>query len=224
MKVTVEMMKNLGMCGPASEYVGQWFVDNNIEIIDYDLGMYHLKSLISHGQNWIKENVSDEEHSDYVNWIAWYEKLPTMLEALTYFNDHVVENTFKTTSDDLLHESLQAARSHKERLVNELYDDYVTKLVVNGVVTNSDGTETWEVITDLENGDLSKYSCFVCNDIFTGLNHKISTKEEALSHINELRAYVNNIVDQFRESIIIKQRYVDESGKYSIWVTVNENT
>lgn len=219
MKVTVEMMKNLGMCGPATDYVGQWFVDNNIEIIDYDLGMYHLKSLMTHGQNWIKENVTDEEHSDYVNWISWYEKLPTNLEALTYFGDHIVENTFKTSNDNLLHGSLQEAIDHKERIVNELSDDYVTKLIINGVVVNEDGSETW-LKCDIENDDTSKFSYFMCNDIFTGLNHKVDDKEEALSHKKDLDQRVNDIIENFRNSIKIQQRYTDESGKYSIWVDV----
>jgi len=224
MKVTVEMLQNLGVCGPASTYVGQWFIDNNVQIIDYDLGMAHLKSLMSHGQAWINQNVTEEEHADYVNWIAWYEKLPTTLEAITYFNDHVVENTFSVTADDTLHESLTAALSHVDRLVNELRDDYITKLVINGVVINNNGSETWIKINDVHNDDLSSFSYFICHDIFTGINHKIHEKEVMLSHYTSLLDYIENMVANFKNSVKIKQKYTDESGKYSVWVTVNENT
>lgn len=223
MKVSVKMLQDLGVCGPASTYVGQWFIDNNIQIIDYDLGMKHLKSLMGHGQAWINENVSDTEHADYVNWIEWYAKLPTTLEAITYFNDHIVENTFQVTADYTLHDSLDGAVSHARRLVNELKDDYLTKIVVNGVALNEDGAETWLKINDVNNDDLSQFSYFICHDIFTGVNHKVEDKDSMLLHYTELLNYVETMTTNFKNSIEIKQKYMCEAEKYTIWVKVDVN-
>ena len=175
---------------------------------------------MGHGQAWINENVSEQDHSDYANWIAWYEKLPTMLEAITYFGDHIVENTFMTIPDGLLHGSIESARAHNDRVVNELRDDYITKIVLNGVNIDSEGNETWIKIKDPNTEDLSQYEAFVYHDILTGLNTKTESETEAVTHYNNTIEYVNNITASYRASCSIQQRYMDEAAKYTIWVKV----
>jgi len=220
MKVTVEMLQNLGVCGPASTYVGQWFVDNNVQIIDYDLGMAYLKSLIGHGQAWINENVADEDHADYINWIAWYEKLPTDIRAITYFGDHIIENTFKVTADDSLHESIEAARAHIARLVNELRDDYNNKIILNGVYLNEEGYETWEVINNPYKENLSRFTSFVWHDPETGINNRTNSATAAIAYYDMIHNTYNTMIDQYRDACKIQQQYMDEARKYTVWVTV----
>lgn len=220
MKVSVEMLKNLGACGPASIYVGQWFVDNNIEIIDYDLGMAHLKSLIAHGQAWISENISGEDHADYRNWIAWYEKLPTTLEAITYFGDHHVENTFRTLSDGLMHESIEQARAHIERVTHEIKTDYYERLVLNGVIVDNEGNETWVKINNPYKDNLDQYNHFVWHDISTGLNNKTTSRTAAIVYYDSIMNYVDTMIQDYRSSNKIQQLYYDEARKYQVWVTV----
>lgn len=220
MKVTVEMLQNLGVCGPASTYVGQWFIDNNVDIIDYDLGMAYLKSLIGPGQAWINENVSDEDHADYANWIAWYEKLPYTLEAITYFGDHIVENTFKTTADSFLHESIEEARAHIERIMNEIRDDYMSKAVLNGVLLDNEGNETWIRINNPYKEDLSSYQSFVWHDMATGMNNKTSSRTAAIAYYDVIIDQVNTMLTDYRNGINIQQLYYDEARKYQVWVTV----
>jgi len=220
MKVTVEMLQNLGACGPGMTYVAQWFIDNNVQIIDYDLGMAYLKSLIDHGQAWIHENVADEDHADYVNWIKWYHELPKDLRALTYFGDHFVENTFKVTIDHSLHESVEAARTHIARLVNEVSDDYMSKVVLNGVYLNEEGYETWEVINNPYKENLLRFGSFIWHDPITGLNNRTTSATAAIAYYDMVHDKYTSLIQQFRDSCKIEQQYMDEARKYTIWVTV----
>lgn len=215
MKVTVKMLQDLGVCGPASIYVGQWFIDNNIEIIDYDLGMKHLKSLIGHGQAWINENVADEDHADYINWIQWYANLPSMPEAIMYFGDHIEENLFSTT-DGLMHESLEAAQAHRKRVYQEIRDDHASKRVINGIKKNPNGSETWQAI-DIEKIDVNDFDEFAWHNSQTGLNHRTSSPSIALMFNMEQSKILDDINEAERTSVIMR-KITDSDRKYSVWI------
>lgn len=217
MKVTVKMLQDLGVCGPASIYVGQWFIDNNIEIIDYDLGMKHLKSLIGHGQEWINANVADEDHADYINWIQWYANLPSMPEAIMYFGDHIEENLY-ITPDGFLHESLESAKEYIKRMYQEMRDDHQSKRVINGIKIGPSGAETWEQI-DLATADLSQYQEFVWHDSNTGLNNRTTSPTVAAIFDAEQRK-VLDLIDAAERAVVIKRKITDSDNKYSVWVEV----
>ncbi len=193
---------------------------NNVTTIDYDQALTVLKSFKDAGQVWIDENLSDAPHSNYDGWIKWMEDLSTRVEAITYFGDHIVENTFRCTADDSLHESIEAARAHIARLINELRDDYNSKIILNGVYLNEEGYETWEVINNPYKENLSRFSSFVWHDLATGLNNRTNSATAAIAYYDMIHNTYHTMIDQYRDSCKIQQQYMDEARKYTVWVTV----
>jgi hypothetical protein len=218
MKLTLKMLKDLGVCDEAYAYCENlWLEYGEYDAsYDYDFGM---NLVLSRDDFRIAAENGGPGHATYEGWINWFDKLKYRKDAITYFNDHIVENTFRVTSDGTLHESLNAARLHIDRITNELRDDYVTKIVLNGVIVDG-ANETWIRINDIENEDLSVFDHFIFHDIFTGINHKIYEKDPAINYRNYLLYYVDGMILGHKNSIKIEQKYTDESGKYSIWVFV----
>lgn len=218
------MLRAMGACDPGAGsndgYISQWFIQNGVDIIDYDLSMEILKSHATTGQRWIEENATDTVHNDFQNWVTWYEKLPQKLEAITYFGDHIIENTFMTTVDNLLHESIEEARSHIERTMNEIRDDYMSKAVLNGVLLDNEGNETWIRLNNPYKEDLSSYQAFVWHDMATGINNKTSSRTAAVAYYDVIIDKVNTMLTDYRNGIKIQQLYYDEARKYQVWVTV----
>lgn len=217
MKINMQMLCDLGVCGGAQAFIGAWFAGNRISEIKYDEA---LKQLIAHqeeGQDWIDANTTDEEHSDYNGWVKWMRDLSTRPEAIMYFGDHIEENLFQT-SDGYLYDTLQGAKDHISRGFQELKGDYQALAVVNGVTVDSDGVETWRVI-DFASANPSDYNAFVWHDISTGANHRtVSPTVAAAFHANH-KVRLDEI-NKLEQNSTIKRKITDESGEFSVWVVV----
>jgi len=219
MKVSMQMLRDLGVCKGAQQYIGAWFAANNVEVIDYD---YALQTLLHHqlaGQAWIDENYAGPEHSDYGGWIKWMRGLTSRYDAISYFGDHIQENLFRT-EDNCLYETLSAAQAHRARVYQELRDDHASKKVINGVKRASSGVETWSVI-DLQTADVTEFDAFVWHDAETGLNHRTVSPTVAAVFDAEQKKILDAI-NAAEQASKIKRKITDESGQYSIWVEVEE--
>ena len=220
MKVSMQMLRDLGVCDGANAYIGAWFAANNVEVIDY---AYALQTLLDHqeaGQSWIDANYAGTDHSDYAGWVAWMRALATRPEAITYFGDHIEEDLFRT-SDGQLHETLEAARDHDRRRYAELRQHHAAARVINGVRLGEGGAETWEVV-DPARDDLAGFDAFVWHDSTTGLNHRTDRAAEAVS-FDAAQAKVLDTIEATARAARIEQKITDESGAFGVWVAVDKS-
>ena len=216
MNVSMQMLRDLGVCGGADQYIGNWFAAHNVEIIDYEEALNTLLQYRDAGQDWIDRNYPDTDHSDFTGWVKWMRDLPLRYEAITYFGDHIAENLFRT-ADGHLHETLLAAQDHRRRMFAELRQGHAAARVINGVKAGPAGAETWEVV-DLASVDLTSYSACVCHDSTTGLNHRTHNAAAAMAFDAE-QAKVLDAIDASESAAQIEQRITDASGVFSVWVS-----
>jgi len=219
MKVSMQMLRDLGVCDGANQYIGDWFAANNVEVIDYDFALQTLLDYQEAGQEWIDANYAGTEHSDYAGWVQWMRELSSRHDAITYFGDHTEENLFRT-DDTYLHETLSAAQAHRARVYQELRDDHASKRVINGVKVAANGAETWSVI-DLHTADVSEFDAFVWHDAKTGLNHRTVSPTVAAVFDAEQQKILHAI-NAAEQAAKIERKITDESGQYSVWVEVEE--
>ena len=215
MKVSMQMLRDLGVCDGADQYIGNWFAAHNVETIDYDDALNTLLQYQDAGQDWIDQNYPDTEHSDFTGWVKWMRDLPSRYEAITYFGDHIAENLFRT-ADGHLHETMLAAQDHRRRMFAELRQGHAAARVINGVKVGASGAETWEVV-DLASVDLAAYDAFVWHDSTTGLNHRTQSAAEAMA-FDEQQAEVLDAIDASEAAAQIEQRIIDESGVFAVWI------
>jgi|GEM_PF-834920 hypothetical protein len=215
MKVSMQMLRELGVCDGADQYIGNWFVAHNVETIDYEAALNTLLQYQDAGQDWIDQNYPDTDHSDFVGWVKWMRDLPLRYDAITYFGDHIAENLFRT-ADGHLHETLLAAQDHRRRMFAELRQSHAAARVINGVKGGATGAETWEVV-DLASVDLAAYDAFVWHDSTTGLNHRTQSAAEAVAFDAE-QAGVLEAIDAAETAAQIERRITDESGTFHVWI------
>lgn len=110
--------------------------------------------------------------------------------------------------------------THIARLVNETSDDYMSKVILNGVYLNEEGYETWEVIKNPYKENLSRFISFIWHDPITGLNNRTTSATAAIAYYDMVHDKYTSLLQQFRDSCKIQQQYMDEARKYTIWVTV----
>jgi hypothetical protein len=216
MRTSLQFFKDMGVCDGAYAFLEAWFVANGVTNHDYLAGYEMLESL---PEFYSAIDSGGPDHNTVDGWLKWAYELRTRPEAIMYFGDHIEENFF-VTLDGFIHESLDAAVQHRKRVFDELRADYTEKLVVNGVITHEDQTETWQRV-DLSTEDLSRYDSFVWHDHSTGLNNKTDSAEEAAARLLEQQKILNNIADSEAASFI-RQKITDESGQYSVLVQVTE--
>jgi hypothetical protein len=221
MKITMQMLRDLGVCEGALTYIGNWFTANGHTEIDYNFALTELKAHAVPGQDWIDETYPDgtPDGTDYADWINWMRDLPTREDAITYHGDHVWTESYRT-HDDLTHDSLTAAQEHRARIFAEIRADYERGRVINGVRPEPNGAETWEVI-DITSTDLTPYVAFVWHDTRTGLNHRTESPTIAAVFDAEQRLMLTQI-DEAEANAKIARKLMDESGEFSIWVEVQE--
>lgn len=217
MKVSMQMLRDLGVCDGADQYIGNWFAAHNVETIDYEEALNTLLQYQDAGQDWIDQNYPDTEHSDFAGWVKWMRDLPLRYEAITYFGDHIAENLFRT-SDGHLHETLLSAQEHRQRMFAELRQGHAEARVINGVKVGAAGAETWEVV-NLASVDLASYDAFVWHDSTTGLNHRTQSAAEAMAFDAE-QAKVLDAIDESEAAAQIEQRITDASGVFHVWIPV----
>lgn len=218
MKTSLQFFKDMGVCDGAYAVLEQVFSSSGVAEFDYDAGYQLMLSMMDDLEIAASET-GGPGHDTAQGWLKWCFELRTRPEAIMYFGDHIEENFF-VTPDGFTHESFAAAAEHRKRVFDELRDDYSGKLVVNGVITNEDQTETWQQV-DLSSGDLSGYDSFVWHDHTTGLNHKTNSSEEAAAHLLEQRKILDTIANG-EASFVIQRKITDESGQYSAMVQVTE--
>ena len=215
MKVSMQMLRDLGVCDGADQYIGNWFAAHNVETIDYEEALNTLLQYQDASQDWIDQNYPDTDHSDFTGWVKWMRDLPSRYEAITYFGDHIAENLFRT-ADGHLHETMLAAQDHRRRMFAELRQGHAAARVINGVKVGAAGAETWEVV-DLASVDLAAYDAFVWHDSTTGLNHRTQSAAEAMA-FDEQQAEVFDAIDASEAAAQIEQRITDESGVFAVWI------
>lgn len=217
MKLTLKMLKDLGVCDGAYAYCENlWLEYGEYEAsYDYDFGM---ALVLSRDDFRIAAENGGPGHETYDGWIRWFDNLKYREDAITYFGDHIDHNLYET-SDKFQHESLQAAKDHNKRIYDEIRYTFNTLNVINGVYKNEKEHEVWEKIEDINTADLSKYESFVWNDYKTGLNHYTPHPTEALLFASMIDQEIEEINIKEQQEKIVK-KISDESGKYSIWVEV----
>jgi hypothetical protein len=219
MKVSMQMLRDLGVCEGANQYIGAWFAANNVEVIDYAFALQTLLEYQEAGQAWIDANYAGTEHSDYAGWVTWMRGLAARPEAITYFGDHIAEDLFRT-ADGKRHDSLEAARAHDQSRFAQLRRDHGAARVINGVRFGAGGSETWEVV-DPARDDLAGFDAFVWHDSVTGLNHRAESAAEAIA-FDAAQAKALDAIDAAERAAPIEQRITDESGAFSVWVAVGK--
>jgi hypothetical protein len=218
LKTTLQFFKDMGVCDGAYQTLQRFFDAAGITTLDYTQGYQLMLGMMDEIAVEAAQS-ADPNHATAQGWLKWTYELRTRPEAIMYFGDHIEENFF-VTLDGFIHESLDAAVQHRKRVFDELRADYTEKLVVNGVITHEDQTETWQRV-DLSTEDLSRYDSFVWHDHSTGLNNKTDSAEEAAARLLEQQKILNNIADSEAASFI-QRKITDESGQYSILVQVTE--
>jgi|AntRauMFilla1563_2_1112583.scaffolds.fasta_scaffold21515_2 hypothetical protein len=215
MKITMQMLCDLGVCDGAQSFIGAWFAANKITAIDYAAALQQLIAHQQQGQDWIDAYAPGTAHSDYNGWITWMRDLPTRPEAIMYFGDHIAENLFRT-ADGHLHETLLAAQDHCRRMFAELRQSHAAARVINGVKVGATVAETWEVVNS-DHTDLTAYDAFVWHDSTTGLNHRTDSVAEAVAFDAE-QANVLDQIDAAEAAAQIERRITDESGTFHVWI------
>lgn len=218
MKVSMQMLRDLGVCDGADQYIGNWFAEAGVEIIDYD---YALKTLLQYqeaGQDWIDQNYPDTEHSDFTGWVKWMRGLALRYEAITYFADHIEESLFRT-ADGQIHESLDSAQDYDRRRFAALKQDHAAARVINGVRIGDNGAEIWERV-DPARDDLAGFDAFIWHDSTNGLNHRAESWDEAMA-FDAAQAQVLAQIDTAEAASRIERRITDESGAFSVWVCIS---
>jgi beta-glucanase (GH16 family) len=215
MKITMQMLCDLGVCDGAQSFIGAWFAANKITEIDYTVALQQLIAHQQQGQDWIDANTADTAHSDYNGWIAWMRDLPTRPAAIMYFGDHIEEDMFRTT-DGHLHDTLAAAQDHRRRSFAALRQDHAAARIINGVTISAAGAETWQVV-DPGHDDLTGFDAFIWHDSTTGLNHRTDSVAQAMA-FDAAQANVLDQIDAAEAAAQIERRITDESGVFHVWV------
>ena len=215
MKLTLKMLKDLGVCDGAYAYCEDlWLEYGEYEAsYDYDFGM---ALVLSRDDFRIAAENGGPGHETYDGWIRWFDDLKYREDAIIYFGDHIDHNLYET-SDKYQHESLSSAKSHNKRIYDEIRYTFEILKVINGVYRDENGYEVWEKINDIQNDDLTKYESFVWNDYKTGINVVTPHPTEALLFSDSIDYELQSININEQEEKIIK-KISDESGKYSLWV------
>lgn len=216
MRITYEMVADLGACYGAGEMFKRFMAAFGNEI-DYDDGYEIMLNMKDQMQAYIDANNIKETPE---MWLKWTYDLRHNPKAITYFNDHIVENTYKTNFDGLLHESLDAARAHIERSIYETRLNYHENILINGVVLNNDGTESWHKIENPYKQSLDGYSYFIWHDILNGTNNRTSSQTAAIAYYDLMMAYTDTSLQTYRDSIKISQSYWDNTRRHQVWVDV----
>ncbi|PWG16153.1 hypothetical protein [Salibaculum griseiflavum] len=219
MKVSMQMLRDLGVCDGANAYIGAWFAANDVEVIEYAVALQTLLDHQEAGQSWIDANYAGTAHSDYAGWVTWMRALATRPDAITYFGDHILEDLFRT-GDGQLHETLAAACAHDQSRFAALRRDHAAARVINGVRFGEGGSETWEVV-DPARDDLAGFDAFVWHDSATGLNHRTQSATEAIA-FDAAQAKTLDAIDAAQRAAPIEQRITDESGAFRVWVAVGK--
>lgn len=218
MRTSLKFFKDMGICDGAYTVLEQIFQNAGVTEFDYSAGYQMMLGMMGQIEQAATQS-TDPSHATAEGWLAWCYNLRTRPEAIMYFGDHIEENLFRT-SDGATHESLIAAKDHRKRIFNELRLDHAAVHVINGVIIGENGSETWQVI-DYETGDLSQYSEFIWHDSSTGLNRRTKDLSEAIAYRNEKAAILDEI-DKSESFSPILRKITDESGEYSVWITVDE--
>lgn len=217
MKITMPMLKELGVCDEAYACVGGWWAQYGFTEMDYDKAIEILLSNRTYGEQWLAQNAHSQAHGDFEGWADWFLKLKERPEAIMYFGDHIEENLFVTT-DGLMHESLESALAHRKRVYQEIRDDHATKRVINGIKINQNGSETWQSI-DINTVNVNDFDEFAWHDSKTGLNNRTTSPSIALA-FDAQQAKILEAINEAEKNSVIRRKITDSSGKYSVWIDV----
>lgn len=218
MKTSLQFFKDMGVCDGAYAVLERVFGQAGVTEFDYAQGYQLMLSMIDQLEVEAAQS-GDLGHDTAQGWLQWCYDMRKRSEAIMYFGDHIEEDQFRT-ADGQLYETLEAARDHDRRRYAELRENHAAARVINGVRFGEGGAETWDLLDPVRD-DLAGFDAFVWHDSTTGLNHRTDSATEAAS-FDAAQAKVLNAIETAEQAARIEQKITDESGTFSVWISVPE--
>ena len=216
MRTSLQFFRDLGVCDGAYEALEDVFNSAGVEEFDYDAGSLLMHQMRDTLAARAAESL-EEGHRNVDGWFEWCRNLRYNPEAIMYFGDHIIKNSWKSY-DGLTHTSLAEAEAHIDRRRDEHKLGYRENFAINAVRQTPQG-EIWVTYREFDDVDWSQYDKFVWSEIMGGMRYETTSPTEALAHYHFMLNFFDEIDANFeRRKANIQRLIADESDTYEVWV------
>jgi len=215
MKVTLEFFKDMGACEGSLAAITHWFEMNGITEGDYgelsvafkaDANREYLETFI--------DEYDEDGHNTIQGWYDWADELPTRLEAITYFNDHTIEEYH--CIDGKVFDNEADAREYTDSLTHAELQNLNTFIQTGSITTDDEGNETIRSFhpDNLDhNADEDEYFLY---DPDTNMQNRTSSPTMVALGVAQIKDTQKRLLG----IAPVTAKIVDESGKYVYWKAV----